>query len=245
MNATCSAGVDNIPMIFWKNSVSILCTPLSFLFQRFLDEGFVPDDWKKSRIMALYKGKGSPSKVENYRGINLLPTIAKVFEKVICDYLGTHCANLGILSDKQYGFRRKSSTTANLIATYDSISKFLDQDLSVDVVYFDFSKAFDKAPIDLLLGKLSSYGIDSFVLRWISNYYSGRSQTVVLNGTQSDSILVTSGVLQGSVLGHLLFKIYINDLLQLQFDNEIVAFVDDCKIFGVVSEKLSLQSNVD
>ena len=151
MNSACWAGPDRLRMIFWKNSVSQLSGPLSILFQKLLNEGFVPEVWKKSWVMPFYKGKASPTKVE------------KIFEKVICIYLESHFFNLSCFSNKEYGFRSNSSTTSNLIYTYDivSISKYIDQGQAVDVVYFDFCKAFDKASSDLLLFQMLSYGIDS------------------------------------------------------------------------------------
>ena len=245
MNASCAPGSDTIPMKFWSKMFDKLDVYVAELFQDMLNIGYVPDDWKISIVMPLYKNHGSPIEISNYRGIHILNCLAKIFEKSIYEYLQSFFARANMLTSNQYGFQRNSSTLTNLIRTYDFVLEELDNGRCVDVVYLDFSKAFDKVQHRILLGKLISYGINSYVVRWISNYLSDRFQKVIINGWESDLLPMSSGVLQGSILGPFLFKIFINDLLAAKYQNNICGFADDTKLFGVVDPTNSLQLDLD
>ena len=158
----------------------------------------------------------------------------KVMEKLLRDVIVDHLQNEKLLSPKQYGFITGRSTVTQLLFYLDECIKTVADGGVVDSVYLDFSKAFDTVPHRRLLKKLQAYGIDGDILQWIQAFLQGRTQEVMVNGQRSKADNVISGVPQGTVLGPILFVIYINDLLDCINSNGLM-FVDDTKIFRAVS----------
>ena len=226
-------GVDSVGTRMLLELSEEISDTVAVLFNKSLTSGDIPLDWKLANVSAVFK-KGKKSSPSNYRPISLTVNLCKVFESIMRDKLIEHLEKYELIKESQHGFVRNKSCLTNLLTFIEEITEYLDSGYPVDVIYLDFQKAFDKVPHQRLVLKLSAHGIGGEVLRWIENWLRGRKQRVVLGGEVSEWCDILSGVPQGSVLGPLLFVLYINDIDD-SVSSRILKFADDTKIFKKVS----------
>ena len=192
--------------------------------------GTVPGDLKLAKIIPIYKKK-EISNPENYRPISLLSIFNKLMEKLMFTRLYSFLSKYQILYQYQFGFREKHSTVQAIIEITDDIKEQLDKGNIVLGTYLDLSKAFDTVNHKILLKKLNYYGIRGIVNNWFESYLTGRQQTTYVNGQYSSKSYISTGVPQGSVLGPLLFLIYINDIVSCAGSNSLRLYADDTNLF--------------
>ena len=241
-----ACGPDNIPGALLKNTAAEIAPFLCKIFNFSLSRGVVPVLWKRANVTPVFK-KDDPTLAENYRPISLLCIVSKVLERCIFNHCYTHFAPP--LYNLQHGFLRGKSTVTQLLEVYHDILDMIAGGQEIDVIHLDLSKAFDKVPHDLLLTKLHRHGISGTALRWFEGYLSNRQQRVVLEGTFSDWLPVTSGVPQGSILGPLLFLVFANEMPSyVQNGSSLALFAEDSKLYrplSSVSSSALLQSDLD
>ena len=226
-------GFDDISVKMIKLCPELIAIPLKIIFEKCIQQGTFPDTWKRANVQPVHKKNDRQLKT-NYRPISLLPIFSKIFEKVLFDGLYDFIRSNNLLSDNQSGFRPGDSTINQLLSiTHDIFVSFENQSES-RAVFLDISKAFDKVWHDGLLYKLRCSGVDGNLHKLLGSFLSNRFQRVVLNGTHSSWLPIKSGVPQGSVLGPLLFLVYINDLTDNNSSN-IKLFADDSSLFTRVN----------
>jgi len=225
-------GPDGIKPSLLQKLESSFLAPLEILFNRSIATGEVPTEWRRANVTPIFK-KGSKGEPGNYRPVSLTSIPCKILETVIKDEVMAHLLRNNLIRDSQHGFMPGRSCATNLVRFMDKVSQAVDEGESVDILYLDFAKAFDKVPHKRLINKLRGKGIDPDTVRWIENWLSGRTQKVCIQGEESDTCPVESGVPQGTVLGPILFTVYIDDLEveveRQQLDVLVIKFADDTK----------------
>ena len=175
--------------------------------------GIYPDQLKVAKVCPIYKSD-SKDKFSNYRPISLLPSFSKIFEKVVFDRIFCYLNSKKILNDNQYGFRKNHSTYMAILDMQNKITAAMDRYEYAVGIFIDLSKAFDTLDHHILLKKMQHYGIRGLALSWLTSYLSNRVQYVVIDNTVSCMMQITCGVPQASILGPLLFILYINDIVE-------------------------------
>lgn len=229
LNPGKTPGPDQWHPFFLKSIADLISLPLSILFQKSLNEGILPSEWLRACITAIYK-KGEKGFADNYRPVSMTSIICKLMESIIRDKLVEHMVDNKLFSVYQHGFVPRRDCMTNLLSCIEKWSEFLERGESVDVIYTDFAKAFDSVPHQRLLRKLENLGVTGSVLAWIRSFLSNRSQCVRVEEDFSSWKPVKSGIPQGSVLGPILFVIFINDMPGI-VKNLCQLFADDAKLF--------------
>ena len=225
-----SSGVDNISTILLKLSKELLIKPIATIINQSLTSGIFPNKLKVAKVLPIYK-KEDPKLFNNYRPISLLPAISKVFEKVAHIQLTNYMTSNNLLFNHQYGFREGHSTELALLEFIDRLYNLLDNKKNPIAIFLDLSKAFDTIDHNILLYKLNHYGIKNVELKWFESYLRNRSQCVEFEGVTSQNHIIKTGVPQGSILGPLLFLIYVNDLYKAS-DFHSIMFADDTTLMS-------------
>ena len=236
-----STGLDNLPSRMLKVAAGVLAPSLAFLFNQSISSGIVPTEWKLARVTPIFK-KGKRQDGNNYRPISIIPAVAKVFERVIYDQFFKYVNDNDLLVNCQSGFRSLHSTLTSLLEASNSWSVNIDNGLINGVIFIDLKKAFDTIDHKILLRKLASYSIDHRALKWFDSYLSDRQQKCVVNGELSGARAVPCGVPQGSLIGPLLFLIYINDLPNCLSKALPRMYADDTSISIAASSLPELES---
>ena len=246
LNVSKAHGPDGITARMLREAAPAISASLTKLFNLSIQNGQLPDDWKIGNITPVHK-KGKKELVENYRPISLTSLVVKTLERLIYNRVFAFVDSNNLLSNQQYGFRPVYSCTSQLILLFHTWDKNLDERSSTDVIFLDFEKAFDSVPHDRLLLKLNQYGISGELLTWFSKFLTNRYQRVVLEGYHSDLVLVRSGVPQGSILGPLLFLLYVNDIPD-HLSSTTVMFADDTLLYDrcpSTETSISIQESLD
>ena len=225
-------GYDGISVSMLKLCAVEVACPLQIIFQDCINFGIFPDCWKYANVQPIHK-KNNRQIISNYRPISLLPICSKILEKIVFDQVYAFLNNNNLLSVNQSGFRPGDSTIYQLLSITSTIYDSFENYDETRAVFLDISKAFDKVWHDGIISKLKCNGISGNLLNFFENYLLNRHQRVVLNGKESNWMSLKAGVPQGSVLGPLLFLVYINDLTD-NISSEMRLFADDASLFTCV-----------
>ena len=246
-NENKAPGPDKITSKLIKFCAKGLAHPLTILYNKIFKMGKIPDKWKLADVVPVFK-KGIKSSVTNYRPISLTSLLMKILEYCIKDLLISQCGHL--IRENQHGFCPHKSCLTQLLPLVDKFAVALNKKSRIDVIYFDFAKAFDSVNHDLVLHKLKTkFGINGLLLNFLKDYLSNRHQRVLINGSRSDYLPVSSGVPQGSILGPLLFILFIDDICdEISEGTNLELYADDTKLWREIlcdNDHFILQNDIN
>lgn len=225
-----STGIDGLQTEILKSLSGHIVQPLKYIINKCFEKGIWPEAFKRSVVVPIYK-KGDPTVVTNYRPISLITNLSKVFERILQRNLTSFIQKYDLISARQYGFKPKTSTEDALLALTEKINSALERGRPCLCLFIDLAKAFDTVSHDMLLGALYDMGIRGNCFHILKSYLRNRTQVVKLNNILSKSEEVDYGVPQGTILGPILFNIYINNLFSINTTGEIFGYADDTAVF--------------
>jgi hypothetical protein len=233
----------------YKKLAPVLAGPLSLIFTSFMSIGQMPRAWVHAFVTPVYKG-GDSSDVSNYRPISLTCVASKIMERIIVTDILAYLRSHNVIDRRQHGFLSGRSTSTNLLESLNDWTLAIRDKKSVLVAYIDYSKAFDSVNHRKLLTKLSAYGISGNLISWISNFLRGRTQQTKIGTALSQTVSLASGVVQGSVIGPLLFLLFVNDVFAILATQDCTCqlYADDLKLYSTLnvdSDTLKLQERLD
>ena len=247
LKCTSAPGPDGVPAILLKNCCDELAPAIFEIWRRSVEEGQIPPKLKIGLVTPIFKG-GNKTLPKDYRPVTLTSHVIKIFEKIVCCRITEYLNKITAWNANQHGFRKGRSCVSQLLDHFHKIVDALEANKSVDIIYLDFCKAFDKVDHEVLLEKLINIGISGRALRWIGQFLIGRKQAVVVDGATSSFSDVGSGVPQGSVIGPLLFLIHVSDIdFKLQH-SEAASFADDTRLIksvGTADDCTNFQADLD
>lgn len=238
-------GPDLVSPIFLKQCADFMVEPLHMIYSKSVEENYFPTSWKTGYITPIFKS-GNKRDVKNYRGVNVMPTLAKVFERIIYNQLKLVITPL--LSKNQHGFVSNRNIETNLLQFSSLIHDTFERGAQLDVFYADISKAFDAVDQSLLIRKLAKLPLSNSILTWFKSYFAERNQCVKINNIKSDGFNVPSSVGQGTIIGPLLFLVFFDDSDMSSTDINSFNFADDSKGACVIKNRfdtIKLQSAID
>lgn len=239
-----ACGIDNLSNLIIKKINNFISKPLASLINQSFEEGIFPNNLKITVVQPILK-KGDASNINNYRPISLTSIFSKIYEKVYYNRIYSFLTLNNILSPKQFGFMKGKSTKDALCKLTNYVHQYIDMKKSTVAAFLDLSKAFDMISHTLLLDKLYKIGIRGNALHWIKTYLRDRIQHVRINERLSDPCVIKKGVPQGSILGPLLFIVFVNDIFLLNLQSDIIMYADDVSIiFNCENEKI-LQKQIE
>ena len=239
-----AAGYDELNATVLKMVSSNVSIPICHMCNLSLSQGTFPEELKLANVIPLYKSD-DPCEFNHYRPVSLLSVFSKVFERVMYNRLNSYLDTYNILFHNQFGFRKKHSSYMALMILMDKLIKSLENGEYVVGVFLDFSKAFDTVNHEILLSKLDHYGIRGPALEWFRSYLEDRKQFVTYNDVSSSTGVIKCGVPQGSILGPLLFLIYINDLDCVCKHTTAILFADDTNLFISSKDISQIQASLN
>ncbi len=231
LKSSASSGHDDIKPEIVKTVSALIASPLAHIFNLSLASGIVPNQLKIARVVPIFKS-GDRHNSSNYRPISVLPVFSKILERLIHKRLYSFISHFDMLDDSQFGFRSKRSSFMAIMHAYDKIVSSLDNKNHMLGIFLDLSKAFDTINHDILLSKLSHYGVRGSAFEWFRNYLTNRYQFVSFNGSKSVRSNISCGVPQGSILGPLLFIIYLNDIVSSSSFFSFFMYADDTNLLA-------------
>ena len=242
VNQCKASGLDDIPALFIKDGATAITHVITHIINLSLTTGTVPEDFKLARVVPLFK-KSSRAEAGNYRPVSILSVLSKVLERVVYNQIYAHLQEYNLMYEFQSGFRKSYSTETCVTHLSDYIRTEIDKGNFCGMVLLDLQKAFDTVNSGILLNKLQAIGLDGAGISWFSSYLNGRKQVVDVNGTFSEVRDITCGVPQGSILGPLLFLIYVNDM-ESAVKCKLLLYADDSALLYANKDVQNIESTL-